>query len=95
MSRSYKKHPYYTDGSPKTTKEKKKFANKRVRNYEDLPDGAAYKKISESWDIHDYANRWTWEEAKKTWEDEDSYLRKRYHTLKDLYRYWLKCCKTK
>ena len=95
MSRSYKKHPYCTDSSPKTTKEKKKFANKKVRNYDDLPDGAAYKKISESWDIHDYSDRWTWEEAKRAWEDKDSYYSKHYPTLKDFYRYWLKCAKTK
>lgn len=96
MSRSYKKSPVYTDSSPGTTKEKKKFANKRVRNTEDVPNGGAYKKVHESWDIHDYINRWTWEEAKKFWESgENPYLTKSYPTLKDFYRYWLKCCRSK
>lgn len=44
MSRSYKKNPYHTDGSPGTTQESKKFVNKKVRNTEDLPNGSAYKK---------------------------------------------------
>lgn len=91
MSRSYKKHPFTTDGSPRTTKEKKKFANKKIRHTKDIPNGSAFKKISESWDIHDYISRWTWEEAKSFWEsEEDEYLKKQYPTLKDFYRYWLK-----
>lgn len=96
MSRSYKKNPYYTDGSPGTTQESKKFANKKVRNTEDIPNGGAYKKVSESWDIHDFVDRWTWEEAKALWERGDNqYLRDCYPTLKDFYRYWLKRCKSK
>lgn len=98
MSRSYKKNPYFTDGSPGTTKEKKKFANKKVRNYdlEGLPQHGGYKKVSESWDIHDYTGRWTWQEAKAEWErEENKYLKKSYPTLKAYYRYWLKCCKSK
>ena len=75
MSRSYKKNPYCTDGSPHTTKESKKFANKKVRNYEDIPNGSAYKKVSESWDIHDYVSNRTWEEAQADWE-KNEYLRK-------------------
>jgi hypothetical protein len=31
MSRSYKKHPYYTDGHRRTTKETKQIANRCVR----------------------------------------------------------------
>lgn len=96
MSRSYKKNPYHTDGSPKTTQENKKFANKKVRNTEDLPNGGAYKKVSESWDIHDFIIRWTWEEAKALWECGDNqYLRDHYPTLKDFYRYWLKYYRSK
>ena len=58
--------------------------------------GKAYKKISESWEIHDYKNRWTWEEAKAAWERGDNeYLREHYPTLKAFYRYWLKCCRSK
>jgi hypothetical protein len=97
MSRSYKKSPCFTDGSPGVTKEKKRIANKKVRNTEDLPTrGKAYKKVSDSYDIHDYTGRWTWEEAKSEWEREvNTYLKRKYPTLKAFYRYWLKCCKTK
>lgn len=39
---------------------------------------------------------WTWEEARKDWEEEkNSYLKRRYPTLKSYYRYWLKCTKGK
>ena len=65
MSRSYKKHPFCTDGSPHTTQESKKFANKKVRNtnFEDLPvKGKGYKKVYESYDIHDWKDRMTKEE---------------------------------
>lgn len=71
MSRSYKRSPIVTDGSPHTTKESKKFANKRVRNtdFEDLPTkGKSYKKYYETYDIHDYKERQTKEEAIKDWE---------------------------
>ena len=96
MSRSYKKHPYITDGSPGTTKEKKRYANKKVRNADDIPNGKAYRKFYESYDIHDWIMRWTWEEAKANWEDEDNFsLKERYPTIERFYRYWLKCCKNK
>lgn len=91
MSRSYHKHPVATDGSPKTTQESKKFANKKVRNTEDIPNGGAYKKVSESWEIHDYKSYWPWEEAKKHWESskDDAYFKKHYPTLKAFRRWWL------
>ena len=96
MSRSYKKSPVYTDGSPGTTKEKKKVANRKVRHTEDIPNGGAYRKVHDSWDIHDYTIRWTWEEAKAFWESgENEYLRKYYPTLKEYCCYWLKICKLK
>lgn len=65
MSRSYKHSPVYTDGSPGTTKETKKFANKKVRNtdFDELPrKGKAYKKIFCSYDIHDWITRCTKQE---------------------------------
>ena len=96
MSRSYKKNPIYTDGSARSTKATKRFANKSVRRRDDVPNGSAYKKVFESWNIHDYVNRWSWEEAKAFWESGDNeYLRKYYPTLKEFYRYWLKLCKAK
>lgn len=90
MSRSYKKHPWITDHHARTTKEKKKFANKKVRHYKNLPNGSAYKKVSESWDICDYKWYWSWEDAKKDWEENKNYyLKHHYPNLKAFYRHWL------
>ena len=98
MSRSYKKHPYCTDGSPKTTKERKQLANKRVRRCKKDMDkkGKKYKQLYESYDIHDYINRWTWEKAKEEYENDIySYWKERYPTLKEFYRFWSKYYKRK
>lgn len=58
MSRSYKKTPYYTDSKVKTTKENKRRANKKVRSLkidDEFPSrGKKYKKLFESYIIHDY-----------------------------------------
>ena len=54
MSRSYKKHPWVTDHHVKTSSEDKKFANKKVRHQEDLPNRGAFKKVSNSYDICDF-----------------------------------------
>ena len=91
MSRSYKKHPWVTDHHVKTTKEKKKFANKKVRGHEDLPNGSAYKKVSESQDICDFKGRWTWKEAKEWYEErkDDPYWSHYFPNLKSYYRYWV------
>ena len=66
MSRSYKKTPYC--GLQKT-KWAKQQANKKVRRYlnrQKIEDEsfapAAYKKVSESWNICDYYDITTWEE---------------------------------
>lgn len=92
MSRSFKKHPYCTDGRG-GRKQWKRIANKIVRNYKNnLADGKNYKKLYESWNIHDYISRWSWSEAKKEWEDglRNTYLQEHYPTLKEFYRLWKK-----
>ena len=69
VSRSYKKTPYC--GLQKT-KWAKQQANKKVRRYlnrQKIEDEsftpAAYKKVSESWNICDYYDIITWEEHKR------------------------------
>ena len=69
MSRSYKHTPYAGD---KKTKWAKRQANKKVRRYlnkHSIQDEsfapAAYKKISESWNICDYYSIVTWYEHLK------------------------------
>lgn len=93
MSRSFKKHPYATDGRD-GRKIQKRWANRAVRKGKNIPNGNAYKKTFCSWEIHDYISRWTWEEAKKYYEEKvkenDSYILKHYPTLKDFYRFWRK-----
>ena len=63
MSRSYKKHPWITDHHVKSSSERKKFANKKVRHTEDLPSGGAFKKVFCSYDICDFKFFQTKEEA--------------------------------
>lgn len=62
MSRSYKKYPYY---GPKD-QDYKKISNRKIRRMgkrgEDLPDGNAYRKVIDPWDICDYSTSITWED---------------------------------
>jgi hypothetical protein len=54
MSRSFRK-PYWTCGYGGSWKrEAKARANNRVKAAKDLANGAAFKKVSCSWDICDY-----------------------------------------
>jgi len=50
MSRSYKKTPGFCDRSPFN----KKQANKKVRKTKIVPNGKAYKKLYESYNICDF-----------------------------------------
>lgn len=52
MSRSLKKRPVVKDSVPRA----KKKANRRVREYEDdISNGNSYRKLTDSWDISEYA----------------------------------------
>lgn len=69
MSRSYKKNPIVKDG--RSGKVGKRFANKKVRRYKgELPDGKAYRKLYESWDIHDWVFRETLQEHRDRYESD-------------------------
>lgn len=62
MSRSYKKHPWEQWGG---CKDYKKLFNRRLRRSEqckDIPNGKAYKKLNESWNIADYKTNCSFEE---------------------------------
>lgn len=55
MSRSFKKNWIVTDNYGSSYKKfAKRQANKRIRKSESVPDGKAYRKFFESWDICDY-----------------------------------------
>ena len=98
MSRSYKKHPYYTDGRNGRVIQKR-WANKKVRRFKKkIENGKSYKKLFCTWEIHDYKYRETWEEAKERFENPDNkygYWEQRYPTLKEYYKYWIKYHKIK
>lgn len=95
MSRSYKKYPFVKDKSG--SKHGKKFANKKVRHAKNLPNGKAYKKVYESWDICDYKYLWTRKDAIEDWlsSKPNSWKRKHFKTLEDYLKYWEKCVKRK
>ena len=54
MSHSYRK-PWYVDGYGSRSKRlSKREANKRIRRSNDVPDGKAYRRFYDPWDICDY-----------------------------------------
>ena len=73
MSRSYKKSPVFTDGGRgKRVKWCKRQANKAVRRYNkniaNFLSGKAYRKLYQSYDIHDQISYWTKADAVQEYE---------------------------
>lgn len=65
MSHSYKKNPILKDNK-RSSARNKQIANHQVRYFKGfIPNGKSYKKISNSYDIHDYVSRWTWKDNQK------------------------------
>ena len=103
MSRSLKKSPWIVDHHAKTSKERKKYANKTIRQDKNFDiSGSDYKKRSESWDICDYRWLWTKEEAIQSWYEEESeyytgyaWRHEKYASLEEWLSYWAKCVKRK
>ena len=58
MSRSYRKNPVVKDryGS-KALKFYKRLSNKKVRHSSGIHNHCSYKKVFDSWEIHDYKSR--------------------------------------
>ena len=100
MSRSYKKNPFVTDHRRGTTKGLKRLANRTVRRHvnemEDMPSRLPHKKMTETWNIHDYSWRMTREEAIEWYKYEASeYFKEHYPTLEAWLNYWEKCHRRK
>ena len=105
MSRSYKKNPYSTDHTRKSTKNNKQIANRVVRRHvncmdEDMPARLQHKKMTESWNICDYRWRMTRQDAIDWYNNEmansaSNYFKKRYPTLEAWLKYWDKCYRRK
>jgi hypothetical protein len=92
MSRSYKKHPFVKDPANKFMK---RYANKKVRRTPNIPNGKAYKKVFESWDISDW--RWWWDKQDAIFDyyDDNLWYKSEYETLEEYLIYWEKCVKRK
>lgn len=95
MSRSRKKVPIVKDRY--SGKWSKRQANKKVRKEQEISiRGKDYKKIYESWNIHDYINYYSKEDAIKDWYEEESlptscrWRHKRYETLEKWLFAWEK-----
>lgn len=70
MSRSYRK-PYWTqDYGSKARKLAKRWSNRKVRRNLDINNGAAYKKLFNSWDICDWKIYQDREENEEFWKVE-------------------------
>ena len=77
MSRSYKKNPIYTD-RPNGAKYWKRLANKKVRKENNhFLKGKKYKRLFNSWEIHDYISYWDKKQALKDFTRYE-YLREEY-----------------
>ena len=76
MSRSRKKHPIIKDHG--LGRNQKRTANKRVRKMKDnlTNKGNSYRKVSESWDIHDMCVYSSKKDFLENWE-------KQYNTLQE------------
>lgn len=114
MGRSYKKNPVVKDGG-KSHKKEKRIACRRLRakgkkeiykGERIVADGGGYKKHHEQWDIADDIQRWSKEDAVRTYEEmtgpnasctcwftED--FKKDYPTLEKFLEYWAKCMRRK
>jgi len=66
MSRSFRR-PYVTDGykGSKRRQFEKRYSNKVLRKVEEIADGKAFKKFTDSWDICDF--KWFEKDIKKHW----------------------------
>jgi|HigsolmetaAR206D_1030411.scaffolds.fasta_scaffold00003_82 hypothetical protein len=64
MSRSYKQTPVWKNGRP--GRFGKKLANRKIRRYkEDISDGGQYRKLYESWNIHNFISYYPFSEYLK------------------------------
>jgi hypothetical protein len=95
VSRSYKKHPI----AKSISKGGKKFANRKVRNTEDIPNGNKYRKVSQSWDIVDQVSRYSKQEWIDRWHQKQTSARNMIwwsnETLEESLRDWNKWYRNK
>lgn len=104
MSRSYKHTPISKDGN--SGKKAKQMANRHFRRlsnkeFEQYSSRKGYRRHTNPWDIHDWINYWSREQAIQDYYRNcttskfgfyctDWFIEK-YPTLEDYLQYWLKC----
>lgn len=71
MSRSYRKHFVFASEQDKKWK---KYFNRKVRRHSDVDDGAAYKKLNDSWLIKCFHFRY---------DDEEDFVRRNLPYLRE------------
>lgn len=100
MSRSYKKQPWYTDHKRKTTKQNKAIANRQFRRRIKFSDAdgelpvsrSLSRKVTNQWDICDYKDRMTRQEAIEWYLEIGTLLNHRvFRDLETWLKYWEKC----
>ena len=103
MSRSYKKNPIYTDRT-RGAKWQKRQANKVVRKDRRIFNHKSYKKLYQTYNIHDWISRWSAAEVRmdyytRVWwyNGKSEYtLQENYKTEKEFFdKYWKKYYKRK
>ena len=98
MSRSYKKHPIYSDQWA-GKKLGKKWANRKVRQdtCDEVAKGKRYRKVYESWNIADYHSYQTEQEAREWYRlHKDEHRLSKYKNEDDyIKKVWFPCYKRK
>lgn len=95
MSRSVRRTPIRKDHD--SGKWGKRQANKKVRQEKDFAkNGKSYKKVYNTWDVHDFVSRYTQEDAIRDWYEEEQikgsspWRHKKYGTLEKWLIAWRK-----
>lgn len=84
MSRSYKKNHIIKYAGDKEYKKLFNRKLRRVTSLDEIPNGKAYKKMNESWDIDDIRSYCSWEDYKEI-------CKWRGQNEDELYNEWKKC----
>lgn len=95
MSNSYKKTPVYKDlpSGKKGQIQANRTVRRKLKGANELPQRKAYKKFYCSWEIHDWVNYWSLEDAKAQYEElqQQDWFKKKYPTEQDfLNKIWYK-----
>lgn len=64
MSRSYKKHNIIKCAGDTSFKKIYNRKLRRTTKLDEIPNGKAYKRMNESWEIYDFISRCSWEDFK-------------------------------